>query len=435
MQSNQNNFVLNKWRKHLIKRSDKNNKIQIKDVKFPSFYLPPLSDSAELFGNITSQKQIIDILEKRHNTDLEISNASRYALYGKGIGLRTFDKLIVWLNKIPMNFDNMFTDKLMARVLSSIKVGSNAGGWLAAIHSWEVNLTASDITGRHECEPLFSFITHRCNTDKKLLAGIIKEIKSGKIKTDDLAAVWQHQKMLWRDNPYIPSGIIENVFTLSELRRKKATINKEERLSIIESECYLLFDFYMEIITHYEIGCRIYFTKENDEISKDLGLITKIIEAYATDDAINTCFDSMIRQFTISFTELVGETGYRKLASFIEINEDGSSELVVDRQYNQLKDWRKGKNLPSKEKLSHFSSNLALFINYDDDSSDSYLIFMLCIIAIGVDKLLKQYIEQRADDTCCKKDIEVIIKKVLANIPNYYKTNLSNELKKKESAT
>lgn len=46
--------------------------------------------------------------------------------------------------------------------------------------------------------------------------------------------------------------------------------------------------------------------------------------------------------------------GWREIATFIYIEDSGESdELLNDRQYNRLKDWRKGINMPSNEKMRH----------------------------------------------------------------------------------
>jgi hypothetical protein len=213
------------------------------------------------------------------------------------------------------------------------------------------------------------------------------------------------------------------------LHSQQKSLTAQQTLTGIESYCYLCFDFYLQAITHYEVGCRMYYGKNKEKLENELGMITKAIYAYATDDAISTCFDGMLTELKEVSSELVGETSYRKLASFIEIEEVQPSEYgesLADKQYNQLKDWRNGENLPSGKKLITFLQNLD---NYADTSSD-FVTFLMCRITMGMDKLVNEVLAQSKRDNCNQADVEKILKNVLAAMPEYYKANLKKQLDK-----
>ena len=126
----------------------------------------------------------------------------------------------------------------------------------------------------------------------------------------------------------------------------------------------------------------------------------------------------------------MGEVSYRKLASFIEIEQvdvEQPDDPLESRHYNQLKDWRKGINLPSDKKLTAFISNLNLYA----EGSSNDLIFDMCKVVMAVDKLIAEKLTEAKNETATQEEIEVIIKKVLANISSYYKANLKVGLEDK----
>ena len=48
----------------------------------------------------------------------------------------------------------------------------------------------------------------------------------------------------------------------------------------------------------------------------------------------------------------------------------------------------------------------------------------MCKVVMAVDKLIAEKLDQTKNETATQKEIEIIIKKVLANIPSYYRANL-----------
>ncbi len=426
----QNTPILDKFHDDLKDSADELNKVKIEDFKSPSFYLPPISKVFALLGFITNQKQLIDLFENTFETPLNISRTNKYAFFKKGVGLRTVSKIVSWLKVIPFPWKELINKRAMVKFERSIRAGSNAGGWFAGISSFQASFKRFGKT-EHEFTLLFNFIEQRCNTEVDLLLSIKEEVKAGKLTPDDITSLWKAQYPLWANNPYIPQGVIDNFAELILLHQQKVSLNRQQTLNFIESYLYLNFDFFLEAITHYEVGCRICYGKNKEKIENDLGMIAKAVYAYSTQENIKTCFAGLLKEFKDVLSETIEETSYRKLATFIEIEVDDSSfsgESIEDKQYNQLKDWRNGVNLPSDKKLTAFLQNLDEYAC----TSSGYVTLDMCRITMGVDKLVNEYLDKTKNENCSPADVKVIIKKILANIPDYYRTNLKKELEKEK---
>jgi hypothetical protein len=311
----------------------------------------------------------------------------------------------------------------MVKLRRSHKTGSNAGDWLSFIEGFEFE------TDEHLLATLLGFIEYRCNTKMNLKLDARQKVEADELKQNDLN-VWRHMQPLWVNSPGFTQDIIDNFEQKLKLDSQQKSLSEPQLLAYIESYCYLYFDFYLEVITHYEVGCRFYFNEDQEKKKTDLGIITKAILSYAADDEVKTCFGGMLKELKDVGTELVGKTSYRKLASFIEIEEDKSiacDESLADKQYGQLKDWRNGKSLPNNAKLITFLQSFDEYI----DSDSGFITFVMCRITMGVDKLVNEFLVQSKRENCNQADVEVIIKNVLAAMPEYYKANLKKQLDKK----
>jgi hypothetical protein len=425
----QNDIVLDKFHEELKSSADDNNKVKINEFKSPSFYLPTLASVNDFLGFPSTQKQLIDLLETTYETPLDVKRSSRYGLFGKGVGLRTVSKIITWCKKLPLPFETMMTKRLMVKIERSRKAGSNAGHWLSAMQNFDVSFKFAGGSGEDEFTALLEFLEYRCNTEVDLLLELKQKVKAGKLKATDLAEAWKAQQPLWENNPRIPTRVTDDFVQIALLHSQQKSLTEQQTLTIIESYCYLCFDFYLEAITHYEVGCRLYYGKNKEKLENELGMITKAIYAYATDDAITTCFDGMLTELKNVASELVSETSYRKLASFIEIEEVQSGdygESLADKQSNQLNRWRRGEDLPGAKKLTSFLQNL------DDyaDTSSGFVTFLMCRITMGMDKLVNEVLVQGRRENCNQADVKKVIKNVLAAMPEYYKVNLKKQLDK-----
>jgi hypothetical protein len=427
----QDNTALNEFANTLLKSSDANNKIKINEYKSPSFYLPPLSNVLEFLDYPSSQKQLMDLLEKSYEVPLEISRTSRYDFFSKGVGQRTVNKIITWCKKLPLPFETLVTKRLGAKIIRSIQVGSNAGNWYSALYNFDAGYKTTDAPSEYELQPLFEFIKYRCKTEVSLLSKIRSKVIAGELESSDINARWGAQIELWSNSAGVTQVVIDDFAETLKVKSKKKNFTEQQTLTFVECYCQLNLDFYLEAITHYEVGCRMYYGKNKEKLEKELGMITKAINAYATDDNIETCFDGMLTELKAVASELTSEISFRKLATFIEIEEDESivsGESLADKQYNQLKDWRNGVNLPSWNKLITFLQNLDEHV----DTNSGWVTFLMCRIALGVDKLVQEILANCKGENCQQADVELIIKKVLATMPEYYKANLKKQLEKRE---
>ncbi|PKG85732.1 hypothetical protein CXF85_02775 [Colwellia sp. 75C3] len=429
----QNNTILNQFYDGLKENIDEYNKVNINNPQFPSFYLPPICKIYALVDFITNQKQLIDLLEQTYERPLEISRTSKYGFFSKGVGLSTVNKITNWLKIIPFPFEQLANKRIFAKVIKTLNAGSNAGGWLCAISSSDIGFKHTSHNDEDVFSSLFRFIEQRCNTDVDFLLNIRADIKAGGVNRDNIAEVWIAQQSLWKNTRCIPKSAIDRSAEFILLHQQNVSLSRQQVLCFIESLLYFELDFFMEAITSYEVGYRIYFATEKEEIESlnERGMITNAIHAFATQKNIKTCFAGLLKEFKDISSDLVGdETSYRKLATFIEIHEDElseSGESLEDKQYNQLKDWRNGKNLPSNKKLATFLKNLDEYANIDS----GVFSFYMCRITMGVDKLVNEILADTKNESCNQADIKVAIKKVLANIPYYYLSNLVKELDNK----
>lgn len=107
----------------------------------------------------------------------------------------------------------------------------------------------------------------------------------------------------------------------------------------------------------------------------------------------------MLKQFKNILSANGLELGWRKLASYININESGEGKTGVQReekQYNQLKDWRNNSKLPSDEKFRAFvEAAVEPLGSYD---IEHFLIYAR--IARGIDLLVaQQYSQLKSEHT------------------------------------
>lgn len=414
----------------LFNSADSNNKIKIKEVKSAHYFLPPLQDFLELLNLPHTQREFLDLAESAFGINSKIGRSSKFAIFKEGVSKPTIKKLVNWYKRLPIPFEDILTADNIAKIDRSSNVGSNAGAWLSTIPFYKVS--ANENGSEKELKPLFNFIDTRCETEVSFAESLRKKVEAGELDRKDTTAIYNVVNTFWTNKTKIPKhaiGILADIATYPD-KLKKPT--KEFTLSIIEGYCYMRFDFYLEAITYFEIGCRYEYGNDAQNFKNKLGVLTRSIHAFSTNNSISTCFEAMLIEYKKILSDLVGETSFRKLASFIEINElenDEVGELLGDKQYKQLKRWRSGKDTPSNEKLADFLDKLDEYANVDS----GYLLISAFRVAIGIDKLVRNVLSATAFDNCEPHEVEAIIKKVLAEIPTYYKSNITDFLNAKNA--
>jgi len=427
--THENDRVLDTLHEEIKSRIGTNKKFKIYGVDSPSFYLPTLFRVGEIFGLLSTHKQLLNLIEKNHDVSLDISRNSKYELFNNGVSFGTIRKLIEWSKSLPINLQPFLDRRFMVKMIHSFKAGSNAGEWLAYMLGNEVGENNSNLNTEPSLAPLIAFIKHRCDTEVRLKLDAIQQVKEGKRKDTDLGA-WQHMQLLFMDSPCYSESIFENIEPILSLDTKLKTLTKKQELAFIESYCHLHFDFYLEVITNLDIGFKLPCYYENVNFD-ELDMLNKAINAFATDDDIKSCFHGLLRELEEYAFQHDDKKGCRKLSRFIDIEEAQSGnygESLTDKQYNQLKDWRRGKNLPSDKKLITFLQNFDDYIDFDIAD----FTFITCRIVMGVDKLVNEFIQQFQSDNCNSKELVAVTKKILATMPEYYKVNLKKQLDKIE---
>lgn len=414
----------------LFNSADSNNKIKFKDEKPPYYFLPPLQDFLELLNLPHTQKQLLDLAESAFGINSKISRSSKFAIFRNGVGKRVISKLLGFYKNLPILFDDVFTPKNLNKVDKSAKVGSNAVYWLSAIPFYK--LSAPNDEADKELEPLFIFIEKRCSTEVRFLESVRAKIKNGEIDREDTVVIYKYISDFWIKETKVPEHAINMLGNIVKSPDRLKKPSKEDTLSAIESYCFMNLDFYLEAITYFEIGVRYEYGNDPQNLKNEIGTITRSIYAFATNESISTCFEAMLIEYKKILTDLVGETGFRDLARFIDINELENADLsesLDDRQYTQLKRWRNGKDIPSNERLAAFLDKLDEYANVDS----GYVLKMAFRIALGVDKLVGKIISATAFDNCEPHEVEAIIKKVLSRVPIYYESNITDFLNAKNA--
>ena len=427
-----NDTILDQFSEDLKSYADEHNKIKANNPQFTSLYLPSISKIYSLLGFISNEKQILDLFEDIYEVPLEISRTNKYDLFNKGVGLSTAGKVTNWLKKTPLPLEELVNERKEFKNIMSQLVGSNASNWLSAIRIMKLDFKDSYHGVEGVFSSLFRFVEQRSKSDFNFSLIIWANIEAGKLNSDNIVDVWKLEQSRWKKTQCIIKHASKRVVKFMLLQQKKAALSEQQVLYFLESSLYLELDFFMEAITAYEVGHRIHFATNKEEIESlnTPGSITHAINAYATQEDIKTCFGGLLQEFKDISPDLVAETSYRKLASFIEIEESEtnlSGESIENKQYKQLKDWRNGKNLPSNKKLMAFLKNLDEYANIDS----GIFSFFMCKITMGVDKLVNEILADTKNEACSQVDIKVAIKKVLANIPDYYISNLVKELEEK----
>ncbi|WP_024611682.1 hypothetical protein [Pseudoalteromonas sp. TB64] len=421
---------LEQFEEELFNSADSNNKIKIKEEKSGYYFLPPLQDSLELLNLPHTQKQLLDLAESVFETSSKIGRSSKFALFRGGVSPRVISKLVDFYKNLPIPFDTIFTTENLNKIDKSAKVGSNAVNWLFAIPSYK--LSAPNDESDKELKPLFHFIEKRCETEATFVESFREKIKNGDIDREDTVAIYKHANVFWISETKVPKHAIRTLGNIVKYPERLKKPTKEDTLSVIESYCFMNLDFYLEAITYFEIGLRYEYGNDPQNLKNELGTITRSIYAFATNNNINTCFEALLIEYKKILTDLVGKTGFRDLARFIDINELENADLsesLDDRKYTQLKRWRNGKDVPSNERLAMFLDRIDEYANVDS----GYVLKMAFRIALGVDKLVGKIVSDTAFDNCEPHEVEAIIKKVLSEIPTYYESNITDFLNAKKA--
>jgi hypothetical protein len=379
-----------------------------------NYYLPPMKQAMRFLGWLNPTRQFIEMSEADNNLPLNIGRSSRYDLMNKGVGHKTISKFVSWIKTLPLPLERGMTWAEWRQFNVSCDVGSNASDWLISLYCF-----TSNSLRHHEFDYLIHFVRQRCAADVKCLRRGRRLLKRGELNDNNLTDMLQVQVPLWSENSIVGGDVWREVSSLLVGHQEQIPLSESQTLILIAHIAQLQFDFYLEAIACYEVGCVVTQTPEADLTLSPDGILTRGILFYVSDSEVNTCFGGFLKELKRVIAIHKGKLSWRQLASAIEVDEDtkvASGDSLNQKQRNRLKDWRNGRNLPSDEKLQSFLAHLLV----EFDESRLNMLFIYCRIAIGLDKLVNDFMGSCEREACSMKEVQAVLDSVLARYPNYY---------------
>ncbi|MFQ3171645.1 MAG: hypothetical protein ACI9DG_001681 [Oleispira sp.] len=425
----------NLLQKHLKLYIEKYGKLSLKKKIPKSHFLPSLTVVMTDLGFIPSSLNVTKFIEKEHNTSLDLSVTSRRNIDHGGISLRSINKIISWIRNInPALLKEMSTSLSLLRIQMT---GSTASEWMPTLIGARWALAKQNI--EHDFPLLENYIVDRCRIQDQFIRNARRSIKNKSFNIDNKKEIWANFRTLWDQNTRVPKtqlDIVSRILSLHDPKSDNSSFNTPEiELPVL----YLEYDFYLEAIPLFEIELLTLLSKKIELLPATpwVSRISQAIAAYSLNEesentkSIDCCFGGLLHILKTNIPiqsegyVKIENIGWRKLSSFIDINEQGSSEDLTDRQYNIIKDWRKGRVRPSNIAFKKFMSNYLNEFNHSENG-----IFELYFpIFIMLDKISERSLEEFKNGEHHQAAKEKI-KEILNQYPVYYQECL-NRVKKK----
>jgi len=426
---------------------DENGKVTFKPISKKNPYLPPITSVLSDLGFKTNLQKLVEYAGNEAGKPIPISPSSITNISTKGISVKSAKKVVTWLREImPTSFEKALIKKALSFKLMRVAItGSTSSEWLPAINGLEVSMEKDGLSDL--CKPLFNFLKVRCETEASILRSARRDIKSGKLDPNDLKMAWERHIEAWSLHSLVPKEQLDSITSFISETRSTPDIKERDETPVILPTMYLTYDFYLDFIAHYEVSFLMYmntYVKKIPDLKSKKWILTKAIENYvspleaanneaSSSDSHNThaprtLFGSMLQVLKDEMGELKSNEnkgsndGWHKLASFIEIETKDSLEPLAQRQYDQLKQWRKGKDTPSFKNLNAFISNYLK----DVGKSGNEEVEMCFRIMLMLDRLESRTLASVKDKQAAKDHI----KTVLAQYSSYYHNCLDQELAK-----
>lgn len=307
--------TVNEFFNEAIPNSDEPNKVRFNILNSPSLYLPTINKVSKLLGFTFNHNTIFSALESQYSKPLDVSRGSRYELSKKGVSQKTARKLINWLKSIPFPWEAFLNESFIQELERYLQVNSNAGDWLGIINGYHLQIEQNEQSEEGRELLLFlQFTKRRCDAEVEFLLRVNKETEEEKLSKGDSSKAIKVVESFWRENSRLSKCRVDRLAFASSLSEEGERLTSLQMLEAMEDYAFIYFDFYLEAITHYDIGVRIIHCQDQRKLINDLGFLTKSILTYAQNSHIKTCFDGVLECFKSSLFEFVGETSYRKLS-------------------------------------------------------------------------------------------------------------------------
>jgi len=400
-------------------------------------YLPP---PTVVFNFLGFKYGIPDTIKKLENIGvkpLDIPRTSRYDLQNKGVGKRTYKKYIDWVIDLPISLLDNIIEGRNPKLDASAKTSSNAFHWITFLIG-VTNSMQPDDELRPEYIPLIEFIEYRCDTEVDMQQRTSNRDDYESLSRSDTHIWWpQLAKPFFAKHTVFTSDILDSLDSFMVNGSVPYDLTVTEKNTLYKNLLRLKFDFILASISHYEVGIIISRCPDTESMRAMTPLTCHAITKYISHDESRTCFDLALQKLKDWCSETESGMSWREIASYIPVDNidpnNASPTRHIDKQYSRLKDWRKGKNLPSNELLELFTTNIAESMG---SHSEGDSLFILCRITIGLDKTLSNLVKEWSKDIGSKSQVSVIWKDVLSHYhEDYYLHYLNQHIAKIEKTT
>lgn len=428
---------------------DENGKVTFKPINYNNHYLPPITSVMSDLGFKANFTNFVEYTSNEFDKPINLSSSSIRNISSKGISAKYGQKLLTWFKEIAStSIDTAGLKK--AATLKSLRIAltrSTSSEWYPFIQGLEIPRKDSDLSDVYK--PLFNFLKARSEADASHIRSLRRDTKSKKVDIDDLSMIFNRYMEIWTKHSKVPKDQLDSFTSFVGESRNTSDIEAKDEATAILPLMYLTYDFYLEFIAHYEVSMLMFINnhvKEIPDLESKKWILTKAIENYvspleaanneaSSSDSHNThaprtLFGSMLQVLKDEMGELKSNEnkgsndGWYKLASFIEIETKDSLEPLVQRQYDQLKQWRKGKDTPSFKSLNAFISNYLKYVG----KSGNEEVEMCFRIMLMLDRLESRTLASVKDKPAAKDHI----KTVLAQYSFYYHACLDQELARQQ---
>lgn len=396
-----------------------------------SHFLPSPS---VLFNFLGFKLDILTTIEKLETVGVKppaISRSSLYDLQGQGVGKRTYKKYLDWAIDAPLPYLDNLIEGRNPQLDASAKTNSNAFQWLCFLESIKSSAHVNDDELRPEYTPLTEFIQYRCDTEVAFQQRLREQGKYGESDLSNSDIWWKLlAKPFFAKHTVLTLDALDSVDTLMANRAVPQGLSESEKNILYKNALRLKFDFILSAIAHYEVGYALTLCPTGPQPQSVAPLACHAIKKYAASDENRTCFGWALQIFKDWCSTTRHDISWREIARNIPVEDTDptceSGTTYTDKQYSRLKDWRKGKNLPSNALLTLFVGNIT---GAEDNTVESDGLFILFRITMGLDKILTNLMKQSKQEFDCENQVEIIWKDVLSHYyEDYYLHYLNQHL-------
>jgi len=395
-------------------KPNKDGKYVFPPSHFTSIFLPSTAEVARLLQLPENIPQQITFFERAYQTNSKIAKSSKANLLTQGVSLKSLGKLYQFGENISISFNVLFTKENLLKLLRPAKIGSNAGDWFA------LGLGVSTVKNDNELFTLVDWLISRSEADYVMLKTVKKQIKIGVIDKNDYITIWQALLPTWQHYSLVPPEQLAYYTSYLNASDALKSPSDETHQRLYEAVYHMIFDFYLTAIANYEVGLYQYYQRKFDTFESDgeTSFFSKIMDTFAHSDVKCCCYEAVLIELKRFLSSGETELSWRAMAAFIPIKDSADIqqkyplvERLIDRQYNQLKYWRNGENLPSETKLKEFVT--ALFNQYGNFDVQAVLNYFR--IARAIDIKIHECVKLTPNI-----HITSILEKVLARYPTYF---------------